>query len=247
MKEIFNSGVLKLLVIFLFGGGAIFVLGIQDMKDSTTVPIDYNNTSISNLKNGDIIEGDIHYSFGAYESITRKRNGKTEGTSFRYVIPVGEKDYIGIDMNRQDMIDSMEKLTNETFDYIQQKSDSTETVVHFKGKIYKMNKEDLGYYNEYLKEGGFSDEEIQNNCYELYIQNRVFGEYKIVIPIGAILFIIGVVILVMAIKKGKAGQAAPIGTPYPSQNIEVQPNLKVDPYAYPQDNSTDSNYTDPYQ
>lgn len=204
MKEIFsNSRLQYLLFFFLICGGLIFAQSIQDMIDSNKTPINYNISSIKEIKKGDIIEGDIHSTLGSYETITTKRNGRTESTKFRYVIPIGDKKFIGFEASKDDMINSMENLTDETFDYLSQKSDTPETVIHFKGKVQKMNKEDLGYFKDYLKQGGFSEEDIENNAYNLYIQNRTFGNYIPSMIIGAIFFIIGIVILIKALNKAK--------------------------------------------
>ena len=95
MKQIFNSRLLKLFIVLIVGGAIFFVLGLLDFIDSNKTPIDYNTMTEDQVQKGAIVEGDIYYNYGPFEQIDTKENGRTTGTSYRYVIPVGEEGYVG--------------------------------------------------------------------------------------------------------------------------------------------------------
>ncbi len=230
MKQIFNSRLLKLFIVLIVGGAIFFVLGLLDFIDSNKTPIDYNTMTEDQVQKGAIVEGDIYYNYGPFEQIDTKENGRTTGTSYRYVIPVGEEGYVGIDISNKDTISEMDKQTDETFDMIDGKRDNTETVVHFKGKIQKMTKEDYGYFVDFMKSGGFTDEEIEKYGSEYYIQIRLFGQGKYIMIVGAVLFIIGIIILVITLKQGRGPKPAPMAP----QNPEQYGQSLQDPSQYAQ-------------
>ena len=107
MKQIFNSRLLKLFIVLIVGGAIFFVLGLLDFIDSNKTPIDYNTMTEDQVQKGAIVEGDIYYNYGPFEQIDTKENGRTTGTSYRYVIPVGEEGYVGIDISNKDTIRQM--------------------------------------------------------------------------------------------------------------------------------------------
>lgn len=230
MKQLFNSRMLKLFIVLIVGGAIFFVLGLFDTIDSNKTPIDYNTMTPDQIKKGAIIEGDIYYNYGPFEQIDTKENGRTTGTAYRYVIPVGEQEYVGIHFSEDSAISDMDKQTEETFDMIDGKRENTETVVHFKGKVQKMSKEDYGYFVDFMKSGGFTDEEISQYGSEYFIQVRLFGQGKYIMIIGAVLFIIGVIILVITISKSRGPKPAPMAP----QNPEQYGQSLQDPSQYAQ-------------
>lgn len=228
MKNIFNSGFAKLIIIFLVGGILLIIVGAMDYSDSRKTPIDFNAMKDSDFKKGAIIEGDLYYNYGVFETIENKRNGHTESTNYRYIIPMGDESYVGIEFLNEEDVALMDKQTDETYDMMDGKIDDTTTVVHFKGKICKMDNEDYGYFKDFMKSGGFTDDEIAKYGSEYYIQVRKFGEGPITIIIGIVLILIAAVIIFVALAKAKK-MAAP--APQPTYNPGAGMTLNGDSQA----------------
>ena len=154
-------------------------------------------------KKGAIVEGDLYYNFGIYEEIQTKTNGATTSTSYRYVIPLGDASYVGLGCALQDTIAELDKQTDETYDYLDGKIDDTETVIHFKGKVEKMDSKDYGFFKDFMTSGGYSEEEIEKYGSQLYIQIKPMTEGPLIMILGAGLFIIGLILLIVMILKIK--------------------------------------------
>jgi hypothetical protein len=207
MKNIFRSGFFKVIAIFLVVGVLCTIFGIIELADSKKTPIDLATISDDQIEKGAIVEGDIYYNFGVFETVENKRNGVTESTYYRYVIPVGEKSYMGIQVTDKSMIATMDTQTNETYDMMDGKIEDTTTSVHVKGKIVGMDKEDAGYFKDFMSSGGFTDDEISQYGKEYYIQIRNFDQAKPLLAVGIIALIIDAVLIILTVLKGK--KAAP--------------------------------------
>lgn len=200
VKKIYNSRLFQAIVICLVGGILLIVVAIGEYIDSNKVPVDYNSVSgLANIKKGDVIEGDISMNFGVYESIETKRSGSTTSVRYRYIIPVGEKDFIGIDLSDPKVVAEMDKMTKETYEVYKGNAESTNTTVHFKGKVSKLSNEDYDYFKRGMNGLGYTDNEIEQYCSKLYIQNRTFNNSTPMIIIGVILIVISIVLIVVTL------------------------------------------------
>ena len=224
MKNLFKSRFFKITLILLVLGIVCFCLGLSDFIDSRKTPIDYNTAADGSLKKGDIVEGDIYYNYGVYETITTKENGRTTGTSYRYIIPIGEESYVGIHVNDDSTVDQMDKMTDETYDVMDGKADSTQTTVHFKGKVMKMTSEDYGYFKDFMKSGGFTDDEISKYGSELYIQIRPMNQGPGIMIFGLVLFLVGAVLIIVPIVQAKKASPQPQATYNQSFNDALSPS-----------------------
>ena len=228
MKSIFKSGFFKVILLLLAVGIVCLVLGAIDYSDSRKTPINFNSMKDSEFQKGAIIEGDIYYNYGIFETIENKRNGHTESTDYRYIIPMGDQSYVGIQFVNADDVSLMDKQTDETYDMIDGKVEDTTTVVHFKGKVCKMDSEDYGYFKDFMKSGGFTDDEIAQYGSEYYIQVRKFGEGPLIMILGIVFLVIDAVIIAVIISKAKK-MAAP--APQPAYNSGAGMNLNADSQA----------------
>ena len=206
MKHIFRSGFFKVIAIFLVVGVLCTIFGFIELADSKKTPIDLATISDDQIEKGAIVEGDIYYNFGVFETVENKRNGVTESTYYRYVIPVGEESYMGIQITDKSMIATMDTQTNETYDMMDGKIEDTTTSVHVKGKIVGMDKEDAGYFKDFMSSGGFTDDEISQYGKEYYIQIRNFDQAKPLLAIGIIALIIDAVLIILTVSKGKKAE-----------------------------------------
>jgi len=203
MKSIFNSNLFKIIVVLLALGIFCTIFGFIELADSKKTPIDLATMTDDQIEKGAIVEGDIHYNFGIFETVENKRNGRTESTYYRYVIPVGSESYMGIQFTDKSSISSMDTQTNETFDMMDGKIEDTTTTVHVKGKIVGMDKEDAGYFKEFMKIYGYSDDEIAQYGKEYYIVIREFDQYKPLIAVGIVSLIIAAVLIFLTVARGK--------------------------------------------
>ena len=202
MKSIFNSGMFRVLLILFFGGIALTIFGIIEIKDSKATPLDFNSMTVDDLKVGSVVEGDIYYNLDAYETVESKTNGKTTSTEYRYLVPFGDEEFIGVATSKSEIISQFDTQANETFDYLDGKIDETSTIIHFKGKIVKMDSEDYGYFTDAVKEMGYTDNEVKDLCPEYYIQIREFGQGGIILIIGIIMVAIAVILCLFIVRKG---------------------------------------------
>lgn len=226
MKSIFKSGFFKVILLLLAGGITCLVLGGMDYSDSRKTPINFNEMKDSDFQKGAIIEGDLYYNYGIFETIENKRNGHTESTNYRYIIPMGDESYVGIQFTNADEVALMDKQTDETYDMMDGKIEDTTTVIHFKGKVCKMDNEDYGYFKDFMKSGGFSDDEIAQYGSEYYIQVRKFGEGPLIMILGIVFLVIDAVIIAVIISKAKKMTA-----PQPAFNQGTGMNLNADSQA----------------
>ena len=203
MKSFFNSGFTRVILILLVVGVLCTVFGAIEYSDSKKTPLDINAMSDDQIQKGAIVEGDIYYNFGVFETVENKRNGHTESTYYRYVIPVAQESYIGIQVTDQSMISQMDTQTDETYDMMDGKIEDTTTTVHIKGKIVAMDKEDSGYFKDFMSSGGFTDDEIDQYGKLYYIQIRDFDQAGTMFIIGIVALVIAGVLIFVTLKRGK--------------------------------------------
>ncbi|MCR5214168.1 MAG: FeoB-associated Cys-rich membrane protein [Eubacterium sp.] len=217
MKTVFNSGLFRLILILLVVGVMLLGFGISDFIDTHKTPIKYDELTSMQLEKGAIVEGDLYYNLGVFETIEHTRNGRVESTDYRYVIPIGDESYIGFQAMNSEMVTSMDIQTEETYDYLDGKNDGTTTVIHFKGKIEKLDAEDYGYFKECMVDYlGLTESQFNERCPQYMIRARKFGKGIPFIIIGAILLVVAVFIIIRIVKPsnkatGMVGNGGAVG------------------------------------
>lgn len=116
---------------------------------------DYDYVLENGLKEGQHIKGELFYSLGSFaseESYMQYEDHRTgsKTTGYYYMIPVGEDGMAAVFI-RKDDLDAMERLTEETYEYLMG-GDIPQTEVHFEGVALKMDRNLRGL------EGAFRDE-----------------------------------------------------------------------------------------
>ncbi len=127
----------------------------------------YEDVLENGLKKGQHIKGEIFYSLGSFasqETYTQYETYRTasETRGYYYIIPVGENGMAAIFI-RMDDLDDMDKLTNETYEYLMG-GDVPQTKIHFEGTAVKMDKELDGLENafrEELESMGYTENEVE--------------------------------------------------------------------------------------
>lgn len=93
-----GNNVLTRLIMVLIGVGAVLiVMGSRDFIYSRKTPANYNSMLEADFQKGQLIEGEAYANLGAFEENYTTRNGvKTGESQYNYLIPVGEKQYMGL-------------------------------------------------------------------------------------------------------------------------------------------------------
>ena len=232
IKKFFNTrfSIMALTVLILSIG--VLVVGIKEIINENKKPIDFATMKESQLEDGAIVEGDLKYNLGNYEQIEHTRNGSTESVDYCYVIPVGEKGYAGILSNDETTTADLDKQTTETFKMLNGETDSTQTVIHFKGMVDEMTDEDYGYFSDYLKDIGFTDSEIDELGCKYCIHIRSFGSGKILIIVGVVALVIAVILILICLGDAKKlAQRATGNQTYSLARSENSINPPYDPYS----------------
>lgn len=116
---------------------------------------DYDYVLEHGLKYGQHIKGELFYSLGSFaskESYTQYENSRTAAKTngYYYLIPVGDEGMAAVYIHKDDL-DVMEKLTEETYAYLEG-GGFPQTKVHFEGVAVKMEKNLKGLENAFREE-----------------------------------------------------------------------------------------------
>lgn len=157
------------------------------------------------VQKGSHVAGDVLYSFAPFASestYTEYKDG-TRSTSKAsgnyYVIPTAEGN-ICLKTN-QKLVEAMDKLTNETFDYLEGGSEPI-TRVYCEGQVIEMDDEELlGYYHEYSLEFGYTEEEFKAMGTPLIIEYVDFQRVWIMFIGGIVFVLLGIILVIRRYKR----------------------------------------------
>ncbi len=198
-------------------GGVLICLGIVftafgfvnvDLKNTTPMPLTELNSS--NIEEDIIIEGDLNYNLGAFEESYTKLNGVEVSSTFKYVIPLDDDGYIGLQSYED--IKEFDVQASETFKQWSGESDSSPRTIHIKGQVAKLPRKSLKYFKSYMADMGMTSEEIDKYVYPYFIAVEDYNKWSKLTIIGPIMVIVGAVILLfisIITKKRKAKNKKP--------------------------------------
>lgn len=157
-------------------------VSFQDMMDGEEV------------KKGTHVAGNVVYAmdyFASESSYTKYSDGSRSGSKKSgnyYLIPTATG-YIGLKSREAD-VSALNDLSDETFEFI---SDGAEpkTEIFMQGTVKKMDNKLAGYYQDYLEELGYTQEEIDEMGQPLYIEYVSFGAVRVMFLIGVLLILLG--------------------------------------------------------
>lgn len=178
---------------------------------------DFDDVMDNGLKTGAHIKGELPYSYGGFatkESYTQNKTSRTAAktTGYYYLIPAGDEGIAAVYVHK-DKFDSMEDLTEETYDFVTGGQEPQGTV-HFEGTALKMDKELQGLekaFRSELKDMGYSEAEItemlsaytDGEC--LVISGpRDISTFYVMTAIAFAAIIAGILLIVRGYKKEKA-------------------------------------------
>lgn len=192
-----------LLAVGIFMG----VLSGRDVIDSFKTPLNYNLMDASDVKDGAVVEGNLFVNYGSYEEqyTTGRFGNRTGGSSYWYMIPVGEEEFMGIFTGNKELIATLNRQADETWASINEETDAQPTVVHFKGKVVKMDSEDEAYFRNFMEEIGFTSEEIRAYGISSYIKIIFYDNMWISLVISVVSFLAGAAILIILFIRKRQG------------------------------------------
>lgn len=192
MKKLKNM----ILWAFIILGGMFAYEGISDTIDSKKTPVDFASLMESNLSAGMIVEGDLPGNYGAFEEEYHTTYGiKTGTTDYTYLISIGNQKYMGIKSTSTEQVTALNTQANATVDYILGDSSIAPTPFHFKGKIIALTTEEQNFMKAYLKEMGYTEQELPGIMVNYKIQCVELQNGLITALLGTLSFLLGVFFL----------------------------------------------------
>ena len=192
-------------LIVLVAGIALIVISAVEMTDYSRKAEDFSQLTISDIKEGMMIEGDLPYNYGSYEYI--KKDKEKEGFGYYYLIDVNTTGFMGLYTNIDELIaklDRQSEITNriESFDQIDKVPS-----VHFKGKVTRMDDEDSQYYMDAISGDMELDSEyIEEYCPKLYIKCIDTSSHPFMLVIGSVCTLAGVVLMFLFVRRKLIGR-----------------------------------------
>lgn len=203
-----GNNILTRLTLVLIMVGAIFsFMGFRDLIYSRKTPVNYNSMVEADFEKGMIIEGDTYANLGAFEENYTTRNGvKTGNSHYNYMIPVGEKQYMGLLNLTSSQETELEAQADATYAYWNGETTAEPALVHFKGIVKAMDNETIGYMKSYMLDIGFTKAEVDELILPYYIKCDNYDEWLWQIVVGIVCLVIGlmtVLVPIITLKKKK--------------------------------------------
>lgn len=181
------------IAIFMF---ALHIIGANGMKNA----MDLTELTKEEVKTGLFVKGDVVESGGIYASKEVTVDGAVMDAWNYYVISFGEKydSYMGFFTMLA--ADEMNRLTAETVDYYDGKSDSVSTTVPITGVVLPITGMYLQYYRMFM-------EPLPQDTYvEYYITHIDSAMIQRLLVIGCVVLLIGIVLASVAVSVEKKSQ-----------------------------------------
>lgn len=179
-------------ILFLVVGIVLTVMTAGDLIDNAKTPKDYANLQMEDFKEGMMVEGDLLDNYGWYENITRESDsGSSKVVGYYYLIDAGDEGLMGLYTPIDELIKELDKQEEEGNDYWNGYTDEEPRKVHFKGKVCKMDSEDIKIYREYLSDMGMTSADIDEYCLELYIKVTDTSSHPVLLIVGIVVIVLG--------------------------------------------------------
>ncbi len=152
------------------------------------------------------VNADINAILGNFaEYYEESDDGSKNVTDNYYVIPVGDEEFIGLQVSKEDF-DSAELIFNQTMDYLIGNTDELTSIMNVTGSVNDMDSEVYDYYKEWFEEYGYTDEEIDNVALPYILQIGYIGAMDQVAVYGLLaLAAVGLLLTVIIIIQSLTG------------------------------------------
>lgn len=166
--------------------------GAGQLIDNAKTPYQYSDLELSDFKAGMMVEGTLPINYGCYEEVTKTDdNGKTDSVGSFYLIDAGDG-FMGFYTARLDVTAQLEKQFEQASD-----GSVPTTYVSFKGKVKKMDNEDIKYFRDCLSYYGLSEAEMNDYSTNLYISVGYTSDSAMFVTIGVLMLLVGAFFIVM--------------------------------------------------
>lgn len=186
----------RLLICLLIVGVVAIVTG-KSVTKLIEKPQKLDDLAIEQLS-GAYVNGDINAIIGNFAEYYEENEDGSEKnvTDNYYVIPVGEEEFIGLQVAKQDF-DGADQIYNETMDYLMGDKSELTTSMNVTGTINDMEGEVYDYYVDWFESCGYTQEEINKLALPYILQIGYVGDLDSFTTYG--LLIVGVVSLLLAL------------------------------------------------
>ena len=177
------------------------------MIDNAKTPSDYSTLQMEDFKNGMIIEGYLPYNYGAYEFIqSESDSGNTTYDGEYFLIDAGDEGFMGLYTPDNNLMSQLEKQSDDFYNYVNLVSDEYPESIYFKGKVRRMDSEDVSIYHSFMTSWGYTQEEIDETCLELYIEVKDISSSPALLAIGSVVALGGVLFCILFVKRKLMGR-----------------------------------------
>lgn len=188
-------------IMLLLGGGIILYSAVPDLMISFKPAISFEELMEEDgreLKAGSHVSGKVVYAldyFASESSYTKRSDGSRSGSrkSGNYYLIPSANGYFALKCPQAD-VEVLDQLSEETFSYL---SSGTEPSTEFftEGKAELLEGNLVSYYEEYLGELGYTEDEIEELGAPLVIRYVNFTAVRVMTGIGLVLLLLGLWLL----------------------------------------------------
>ena len=224
-------------IILVCMGIVVTVLGFVSMDQAHTPPFPLEELNETNIEKDIIVEGDLNYNLGAFEEEYSKINGVKILSTFKYVIPLGDDGYIGL--QSCEFVEELDKQSSETYDLWSGESNSYPKAIHIKGQVTKLSGKSLKYLKKYMTEMGMTSDEVDKCVYPYYIAVNDYDEWSKLAVLGPIMIVIGAIMWFVISVLGKKRKAKKTSISTIMKNVEQrEEDLKIFDFCYDDDHQS---------
>ncbi len=186
-------------IIFVLLGVILAVTMTMKLIETSGTPEQFSSLTGDNIKTDILVEGDIEYNFGNYETLyNQKSNGYKETLGQYFLIQLSDGQLIGFYTSEAETIAALNRQEDVYYDYMTGKSDIQPEKLHFKGVVQKMDFEDSKIFSNYIGEAfNLRSDEVGDTSICVYIENYDNSEAVPIMLVGGVLLaIVGLVFVI---------------------------------------------------
>lgn len=177
-------------------GGILTYMSIPDLIVSFKPAVSFEEILEEggrDIKPGSHVAGNVVYVldyFASESTYTRRQDGSRSGdrrSGNYYLIPTADR-YIAL-KSRQADVEALDQLSEESFNYFIT-GEEPKTEIYMEGKAEILEDKLVKYFQDYLKEFGFEEDEIEAMGTPLVIRYVNFTAVRVMAAIGVVLLLL---------------------------------------------------------
>ncbi len=191
-------------IVFILLGVVLAVSMVINLVNNSGTPADFSTLTEETIKSDMLVEGDIPYNFGNYETLYSETSSGYKETKGQYfMIQLSDGQLIGFYTSEAELINQLRQQGDVYYDLLTGAGDKEPEAIHFKGTVQEMDFEDGKIFLEYIGDVfGMTMDEVGDNSICLYIENNDNSEATpIFLVIGVVLAVLGLVFLIKGLRQ----------------------------------------------